>query len=263
MAKLNANIHRLIQAETRKLPVATSFLHDLNVAIEKLEQGNGRTPSKSYKPSSMTCIRNMYFQVIGEPTDPRKSPYTLIGMGESGTDRHERLQNAVSKMKDFNMECEFLDVEQYILDNNIAGLEVRAKTGFETKLYNKDLNMSFLCDGVIKYKGNYYILEIKTETFRKWDGRTNVATEHIPQGTCYSINLRVDGVIFLYENRDSCDKKAYELTITEAMKLKVLGMIESCDSYVAKLLVPPFPYDIPKKTCTYCNYKTACGRAGK
>lgn len=258
------NIHRLINTATKQLPPNETFVADLKTTIEKMALAEGRKPSQSYKPSSMICLRNMYFQLVGEEADDERSSAELIGMGESGTDRHERIQNAVNQMKDYGMDCIYIDVEDYIKDHNIDWLEIVSKTGFETKLKHKYLNLSFLCDGIILYKGEYYILEIKTETLYKWQPRTDVAEEHIAQGTTYSVCFGIDKVMFLYENRDNCSKKAYILNITEDMKYEhVISKIEEVDSYADKLIPPPYPTEIPKKTCNYCKYKKACAKAGR
>lgn len=261
MAKLN--IHRLIEAAQEKAPVAQSFLTDLKIAIEKYDQLNSRKPSKSYKPSSMSCIRIMYFQIIGEEKDPGRSSYQLIGMGNSGSSRHDQLQEVISNMTLFNMDCEYINVADFVKERKLDYLEIVKQQGHETKLYNKDLNISFLCDGIIKYKGKYYVLEIKTESTYKFGPRVDVAFEHHIQGTAYSMNLGLDSVIFLYENRDCCDLKTYEFVVSEQMKLDVIAKIELCDTYVSKLIPPPFPIDISKKTCSYCNYRHACKKAGK
>ena len=262
MAKLK-NLHRLIEAAKNELPVEDMFLADLTAAIEKKDQLNGRVPSQSYKPSSMKCIRNMYFQVIGEEQDGNKASYQLIGMGESGSSRHDILQEYVIYMKELNMDCEYIDVADFVKEQGLDYLTIVKQQGHETKLYHKGLNLSFLCDGIIKYKGEYYILEIKTETTHKSSRRQEVEPEHYPQGTMYSISFNINKVIFLYEDRDNCGKKAYMLNVTEDMKYGMLNKIEECNEYVNKLIPPPYPKDIEKKTCSYCNYKKACRKAGK
>lgn len=264
MAKTtNKNIHRLINAATQVIPVEQSFVADLLTSIERHELENSRKPSKSYKPSSMNCLRNMYFQITGEPQDGERSSACLIGINESGTDRHERIQTAIIAMKDL-VDCEYLDVETYIKDNNLTHLEVVSKKGIETKLYYSALNLTFLCDGIIKYKGKYYILEIKTETMYNFQMRDAIAPEHIVQGTSYSCSFEIDEVLYLYENRDNCAKKAYILKVTPEMKQElVLSRIEECDGYVSRLIPPPKPLDVRKKTCEYCKYKKACRKAGK
>ena len=256
------SISRLIDMEVKDTPVAESFLSDLKATIERVEKDNKRTPSQTYKPSSLACIRNMYFQVVGATQDPEVKGSILIGIGESGTDRHERIQRAVSLMKDYNIDCEYVDVGEYVKEHKFEDIEVVKQSGFETKLFHKDLNMSFLCDGIIKYKGKYYILEIKTETSRKWYDREGVAEEHKNQATAYSLSLHLDDVIFVYECRDNCDKKAYMLHVTDEMRQDLIGKISNCDSYVKNLIPPPKPKEASPKFCQYCNYKNECKKAG-
>lgn len=258
------NVFRLIDAATNEMPVEQQFVADLKASIEKQHSLEKRTPSKSYKPSSMACIRNMYFQVVGAEADEGRSNACLVGIVQSGSSRHDHLQESITKMKDFGIDCEYIDVEKFVKMRKLHYLEIVKKQGFETKLYHKDLNMSFLCDGIIKYKGQYYILEIKTETIYKWQSRDGVAEEHIAQGTAYATCFGINQVLFLYENRDNCDKKGYILEITDDMKYDfIISKIEECDRYVSRLIPPPKPEDAGSKLCQYCNYKTECRKAGK
>ena len=242
------NIFRLIDAANDNISIADQFVSDLNMVIEKGHAKHARTPSQSYKPSSMLCPRNMYFQVVGAERDSEKIDNQLVGIVESGSDRHERIQAAVSAMKEFGVDCEYLDVGEYILENNIDYLDIISKSGFETKLYHRDLNISFLCDGIIKYKGNYYILEIKTETSFKWQSRREVDPSHHAQAATYSACLGIRQVLFLYENRDNCSKKAYLFEVTSDMIYDlVLSKIEISEAHI-KLGTPPMiPEDLPKK----------------
>lgn len=257
------SIHALIKMAVKEAPVEQQFLQDLKASIEKVDALESRQPSKSYKPSSMACIRNMFFQVTGAERDEERSNYCLVGICQSGSDRHERIQRAVAQMKQMGIDCEYVDVAQYVESNNLTHLEIKGKSGYETKLYYPALNISFLCDGIIKYKGNYYILEIKTESIYKWQSREGVADDHLNQATTYSMCLGLDNVLFLYENRDNCDKKAYMLNITENMKTELLSKIMECEEYVKNLVPPPKPVDVSKKACAYCAYKTLCKKVGK
>lgn len=257
------NIHRLIKTATREIPINQQFVFDLDAAITKLDDLNSYEPSQTYKPSSMICVRNMYYQVIGEKRDIESKSAQLIGMAQTGSARHDSLQEVISKMRDFNIDCEYIDVEEFIKKQGIKDLIIKGKSGYETKLYHTKLNISFLCDGIIRYKGEYYILEIKTETIYKWQTRRNVAEEHIPQGTAYSICFGLDKVLFLYENRDNCGKKAYILEITDKMRYElVISKIEESDKHIKLMTPPPKPANMTEKGCQYCRYKTACRRAG-
>jgi hypothetical protein len=258
------NIHRLIDAATSALPVEQAFVADLNATVERVDAEKKRKPSKTYKPSSMKCLRNMYFQRTGAELDTSRTSSTLIGICHSGSDRHERIQEAVSSMRKMGIDCDYIDVGTYVTEHNLDYIQVVKKSGYETKLFHTKLGMSFLCDGIILYKGEYYILEIKTESVYKFQVRQGVAEEHIPQGTAYSVAFGIDKVLFLYECRDTCDKKAFLLEVDEDMKYKyVIGPIEECETYVSEMLPPPVSKSLPKIVCDYCNYRTICKKVGK
>ena len=254
------NVFSLIEQAKESQSVETSFLNDLRRSIELTEEKNARKPSQTYKPSSMNCLRNMWFQVTGTEPDVSNASACLVGICESGTDRHERVQNAVLEMRSNNIDCEYVDVEKYVKSRNLDYLNVIEKKGNETKLYHKSLNLSFLCDGIIRYKGKYYILEIKTESIYKWQNRQGVNEAHYNQATAYSIALGLDDIIFLYINRDNTDMKAFMFHVTEEMKQTLVGKIETCDDYVKKLTCPPKPENAGAKLCQYCNYRNSCRR---
>lgn len=58
------------------------------------------------------------------------------------------------------------------------------------------------------------------------------------------------------------DMKAFLFTPTDDMKQDLVGRIEECDGYVKRLIAPPKPENINRKTCEYCNYKTQCRKDG-
>ena len=205
----------------------------------------------------------MYFQRTGAPTDGERSNANLIGICETGSARHQHIQMYLEKMKQAGVECEYIDIEKFIKMRRLNHLEILGKQGFETKVFHKDLNISFLCDGIIKYMGQYYIFEFKTESIYKWQSREGVADEHITQGTAYAVCFDINQIMFVYENRDNCDKKAFVLQVTNDMKFDlILSKIEACDGYVNRLIPPPKPDNLSKKTCDYCNYKKECRKAG-
>ena len=165
-------------------------------------------------------------------------------------------------MKECGIDCEYIDVAKFVKSRGLDYLDIVSKQGMETKLYHKDLHMSFLCDGIIRYKGHYYVLEIKTEASFKWNNRTGVDKHHYRQGTSYSVAFGLPDVMFLYINRDVLDMKSYIFTPTDEMKQDLVGTIEDCEGYVQRLVCPPKPEDVDKKTCEYCGYKTRCRKDG-
>lgn len=260
MARSHALLNVLKLSSSESLPIEQQFLNDLKASIELQDAKGLRKPSKTFKPSSMHCIRNMYFQVTGAEVAGDRASSELVGICESGSDRHERIQDAVMHMKDNNIDCEYVDVAKYIEDHRdiIPSIQIVSKQGNETKLYDPEYNVSFLCDGIIRYKGKYYILEIKTETANKFWDRKTVSEDHVLQGTAYSFLLGLDNVLFVYECRDTCNKKAFMFTPTQDQKESLKHKIVDCKGYAERMIPPPKPDDISRKACMYCGYAELC-----
>ena len=254
--------------ELDELPEKCSeeYLYDKNHTIYNVSNGtyyigvyHDGKPSRRYKPSSMKCIRNMFYQIIGADLDPEgQKSGEFYSICESGTDRHLRIQSAISKMKKYGIDCEYVDVEDYIKEHNIENLVIEGKEEFETKVYDAKRNIIFLCDGILKYKGKYIVLECKTESSFKFVNRTYVDDSHRIQAYTYSLELGIDDVLFVYENRDVCTKKSYILTVTQENRDFIEKRIKDCDFYVDSKVVPPKDPEITKKICQYCDYKMQC-----
>lgn len=254
------NVMKLIERVNTDVPVEKQFLDDLKRSIEMSDKKDARKPSQTYKPSSMTCMRQMYFTVIGEEAE-YESNYTMVGICESGTDRHERIQNAVARMKENGFDCAYVDVGEYVKSRGLP-LQIVSKCGNETKLYDPELNVSFLCDGIIKYQGKYYIVEFKTESSFKWKERKGVDPKHYNQARTYSLELNLEHVIFVYINRDIVDMKSYMYNVTESERTQIKTLILTCQKYVDKKQVPPKDKDVPSSACAYCGFKEQCKKAG-
>ena len=80
------------------LTIAELFVKDLEESIEEIHFTEKRPSSIAYKPSSMLCVRNMFYKMV-KPNVIKKDKASSIGICESGTDRHERIQQAVMDMK--------------------------------------------------------------------------------------------------------------------------------------------------------------------
>lgn len=253
------NLARLLDSVNEKLSPEVDFLGDLKRSIELTEKKNSRKPSQTYKPSSMKCIRNMYYQVTGVEPEDTDSNYCIIGICNSGTDIHVRIQQAVTDMKNNGIDCEYVDVAQFVKDRELTDeIDIVSQQGMETKLYHKNLNISFLCDGIIRYKGHYYILELKTENSYKFGMRKDVDPNHYAQGTAYSYILKLPEVIFVYINRDNLDMKSFMFKPTDEMKQNMVSKIVDCDGYKERNEVPPKPENLSKGFCSYCSYRKLC-----
>ena len=256
MAKSNlTKIAKMVKAGNSQ-GLAESFVSSLVETIQRTQPEY--KPSTFYKPSGVGgCIRQMYFERIGQSIRSN-ADYNLIAMGEAGTFRHEVLQEYMVRMAEADKDFEWLDVAEHLKHNPVEGTWVDdkfKKNDYETKCKNDLLQLSFLCDGLVRYKGKLYIMEIKTETMFKFTKHTEPYPEHKMQATCYGLCLGVDDVIFLYENRDSFEKKAYTFHVTDEMKQEVVDKLARCEEFVLK-------GESPKEFCSspYCPY---CRKEGR
>lgn len=255
-----ANIAKLVRKATAPdMTPAKMFNEHLDRAIVLHERDNQRPPSRTYKPSSLGgCNRRVYFEVTGAPIDPNPSIQSdFVGICESGTDRHERLQEHVMRMKQYGIPCEWVDIEEYLRMYPVEGTRVIERKGNEVKLRNDLLNMSFMCDGIMKMDGKYYILEIKTEASFKFNGRTDAEAKHKTQASCYSVGLGVDDVMFVYEQRDFCKKKIFHVHVTdEDRDTNVIHEINTVENHVQEGTMPE--KTTKKNECGYCPFKQEC-----
>lgn len=256
----------LIQASVAEQPINKKFLTDVMMSIERMEFRGRRKPSPWYKPSSMNCMRNMYFTRIEAQRDEVHREYVNVGMADTGTRRHEAIQDVLLFMNETS-DWEYIDVAAYVEKKQAEGkcrsLVVKGRAGAETHLIDKALCLSFRCDGILKYKptSEYFLFEFKNQASFKYMGKVAVDKEHHNQVVCYCTALDLDKALVLYENRDVCSLECPELFIvTDDMKNKLIADIMECEQYVSKL-IPPAKCE-NTKACRWCDYKSACKKVG-
>lgn len=269
MAASRRNIAKLINAAVKEQPVHKLFLTDLMMAIERKDQLEQRKPSKWYKPSAFVCMRQMYFMRTEAEPDYQRSEYNALGMADTGSRRHEAIQDVLIKMKDMGFDWEYLDVEDYLkekwAEQKCLNLEIKGKRGAETRLFDNVLKVSFMCDGIVRRisTGKCYLFEFKNQISFKYAQKVDghIDEEHTHQVTIYCTELDLDGAFVVYENRDSCELNCPELfEVTPQMKQGPIDKILECEGYVERLIPPPKHEDV--KPCRWCQYKTACQKAG-
>lgn len=265
--KSRRNIFKLIDAAVQEQPIEKAFLADVCSAIEKQDmKSRSKKPSPAYKPSSFVCMRQMYFMLTSAEPDGARSDYTAVGMADTGSRRHEAIQDVLINMESMGYDWRYVDVADYLAEMQLQGkcldLEVKGKRGAETRLYNKTLNISFMCDGVMLRlsTGRYYLFEFKNQVSFKANNKTGIDDEHKPQAALYCLNLELETVLFLYENRDVCELQCHPYIVTQADKQECLNKIFECDGYVERLIPPP--KHETNKPCRWCSYKLECKKAG-
>ena len=243
--------------------IENEFLTDLISSIEKTAVESIITPSKKYKPSSMNCIRNMYFQIEGREPEKNPQAYTSVGILETGTDRHLRIQAAVADMRKNGFDCDYLNVTDYLLEHpELSDIQVVKSLGVETLCYNTRYNISFACDGLIRYKNKYYIIEFKTEGSYKFDSRIGVDPSHYNQASAYSLSFGINDVLFIYIDRNTLKMKCFLLPVTDTMRERIISKIEQCNKYLERKVIPPKD-KVDYKICAWCQYKNYCNSLPK
>jgi len=259
-SKLN-KIVKMVEEASSSSPLEKQFIADLNFSIEKTDSSIEHHPSKTFKPSSIgSCPRSIYYQLIGAKQDTeRRSSATLVGILENGTDRHIRIQKAIEDMRGNGIDCDYIDVETFINERGLQDeITVVSKVGMETKCYSPIYNVSFLTDGIIRYKGKYYILEIKTMNAQKFIESRATREEHQAQGILYCILFHLDKVMYLYEDRNGLNKKAFVFEVSDEMKQELIDKMKYITDCVERNTLPEIPEN---KKCTYCAYMQLCQNA--
>lgn len=254
----------MIDASTKGLPANKKFLADVQSAVVRVRQKNSWKHSKWYKPSSLACLRNMYFTRMGAEQDITGEEYTSIGMADTGTRRHEAIQEVLESMKELGYDWEYYPVDKYVKQKQSEGkclsLQIKGQVGAETHLFDTTLLTSFRCDGIIRRisTNEYYLFEFKNVVsfkFAKLNGSS--LDQHHKQVVCYCTSLDLDKAFITYENRDTCTLDVPELfEVTQEMKNEIVSYIQECEGYVERMIPPPKTED--SNNCKWCSYKGIC-----
>jgi CRISPR/Cas system-associated exonuclease Cas4 (RecB family) len=248
-------------AQAESVSFEDKFLKEYKEAVKRQEERERQpVPTKYFRPSSMYgCERMLYFMRTTGDYESTDIDTNLVEICDSGTDRHLRIQKLVADME--GVTC--LDLEEVVKEANQKGI----KTEFlgwnedhtEARCKNKDMSLYFQPDGVLNFMGKDIILEIKTESTYQHKNRYEPKEDHRYQATCYGMGLGIDYVLFFYEDRNFCGKKAYLWKITDEMKERVLNKI----SLVNKAIEDKVPPAKDETKCTYCKYKKECKQVGE
>lgn len=253
--------------ESSPLPANALFLAALTTSIEDKELSRNRKPSKSYSPSGLNCIRQMFYKRMQTPMDKHPVAYTDTGMADTGTRRHEAIQEVLIYMsQQKSSRFLYIDVATYISEKQKRGkcvnLTVTGVYGAETALWDKQRDIKFRCDGIIydKVTEKFYLFEFKNQISFKAAGKPSVDAEHYNQIITYCALLDLNEAFVVYENRDTCELYCPEVyVVNDYDKAQLLSRIDECEKYVTNCKRPPVPTDaVSLGSCKWCNYKQQC-----
>ena len=252
-------------ALSSELPANEAFLASLCNAIETHNAKKGKSPSTSYAPSGLNCIRSMYYRRRGTPMDVEPFSYGDIGAADTGTRRHEAIQAVLEYMNTTGGRFLYIDVARYVEEKQKRGkclqLVVTGKHGAETELWDKERNVKFRCDGIIydTLDKKFYLFEFKNQISFKAAGKQEVDAAHYCQVICYCMELDLNEAFVTYENRDDCTLYVPQVfQVSEYDKQMIRNKIDECEDMAKHGNVPAKPSNLAPSDCRYCKYKSTC-----
>lgn len=248
----------------------TSELREFQDLFSKKEWVNeGEVASMNISPSKMYCSVYEVFRLQGVPMSAEEESFESRGYAESGNARHQAIQKFLIEHPD----VEWIDPAKYVKENNLPFMvkpsykvtklikkhpdiiEEEAKEilgEYEVNLVHTKQPLSFKLDGLIKYKGEYYILEIKT--IGKKDFSKIPLDKHQAQGKTYSFLLKIDKIAWVYECREDFKIKVAFQLVREEERAKMRDLLNS----IILNRENPKVLERNLQKCSYCRYKPHC-----
>lgn len=226
----------------------------------KIAARNSEPKHKTFAPSSFRCPRISWFRLRGvQPDVVSKPDRTMEFSAQIGTACHVEIQKNLQQA----LGDDWIDVETYLNDHPVQYEYELKKAGLETQITVYNPPVRFACDGIIRWKGEIYLLEIKTSEFTSFDELTDPKDKHVDQIKCYATLLGINHVLVLYQDRQYGGLKCYEMTITLSDNKFVLDRFKYVMDMVEANLAPE---GLPKGdawcTSSMCPYYAKCKEWG-
>lgn len=225
--------------------------------------------SRYISPSGLHCQRAVAFKLTGTEMLPEERSFESDGYASSGSARHAIIQKFLID----NPEVEWVDVGKYVEENdlpfdwdydwgvrklaerlNISPDEVCEIIGsYERVLTHKNGLTKFKLDGIIKYRGLYYIVEIKTSSSKKCEKAP--LEKHQLQGKAYSLFLKIPRICWIYESRE--DFK-HSIAFQEILNSDIEFIRGYLNEIVKNKEKPWLLKGLPKNECKFCRFSKVC-----
>lgn len=267
---LKGSLVKAVQQAKQEKPPHTAFMLDLMHGIEEHSAATRRAGSNYYKPSSMTCQRQMFYTRSGAEKDLKRQGYQGVGMADTGTRRHEAIQEVLEVIDKYGFPWKYWDVEEFLKLHRwpkglCKNLKVVGKQGGETALRDDVLFVSFRCDGIIEHLEDttgdpFYLFEFKNQISYSAQNKNGMIDEkHHAQVNTYGMEFELNKAFVTYENRDNCALEVPEtFAITQQAKDGIIDLLLETESYVERGIAPPSSKNKSAKFCQYCDYATQC-----
>lgn len=230
--------------------------------------GEGDVASRNLTPSHLHCPARMGFKLRGAPMMAEDRGFEARGYAEGGNSRH----SAIQKFLHDHPDVEWINPGDFVKENglpfdvhesrevlelvnkwNIPYKEACLILGeYEVNLVHKSQPLSFKLDGLIKWKGEYYIVEIKTV------GKKDLAESPLPkhqwQGKTYSFLLRIPKVLWIYECRENFKVKTTVQVFEEEERQEARNRL----NHIIIDKDDPHKLERDLTKCGFCRYKAIC-----
>lgn len=239
--------------------VSMNFKYQYEDHLDKcITEDNLEMKSRTFAPSQFRCNRLSWFRLRGVAPDNGITPdRTLDFTAMIGTACHQYMQSHIKSM----LGDDWVSVEDYLSEHPIQHNYTLTTSGYETLVEFHDIPIRFACDGIVRYNGKYYLLEIKTSDYQKFSELTTYKEEHHDQIQCYSALLSLPDVLVVYQDRLYGDIKCYELHF----KPEELDEVFQRFDYVLKQVdanIAPDRLPAGDKWCTMCSWRKTCKQWG-
>lgn len=213
-----------------------------------------RERSRAFAPSALRCDRKSWFRLRG--TKPDYVAIPDVGMqyrAEVGTARHLSIQRVLKH----GLGDDWIDVADFLEKYPIPYEYSLISGEYESKISIVNPPIRFACDGIIRFNGKIYLLEIKTSEHDTWVELSGIKPMHLDQIKGYSTILGIHDVMFVYEDRLSGEWKCYESYITDSDMTYIKDKFERILE-LAKSNVAPDRVNYGDIMCSNCEYKNKC-----
>lgn len=221
-----------------------------------IQEANTRQPSQTFAPSSIRCPRISWFRLRGvKPESSDNADRVLDFSAKVGTGCHATIQANLEQMLGEN----WIDVEAYMKSKQLKYEYTCEKVDHETRIEISSPPIKFAPDGIIFYKGEYRLLEIKTSEYSSFDRLVDPKPQHMDQVKCYCTLLDLDSALVLYQDRQYGSLKCYEVKVSQSDKDKIWNMFEDVMLKVKQNIAPPrLPIGDGWCNPSHCRYYNKC-----
>lgn len=219
---------------------------------------------QTFAPSSFRCKRIQWFRLRGvQPDKPKVADNVLDFTAIVGTALHKMIQETLKA----KLGADWLDVGEYIqehVQNHEKYKLNQVVDSLETQVEIEDPPIRFACDGIIHWKNENILIEIKSSEYASWQDLTDPKSEHVAQTKCYCALLNLKRVFFIYIDRQYGGVKVYDVRYPDHETQQVWADMKEVQEAVEYHLCPePLPKGDSWCTEAHCKYYRKCAEYGR